>query len=98
MKAYEFLIWKTSLTGGWAGERRVIVHANNVKKAQEKLLESKEAPAESEWIYKITVLGTVKKVVETYYEYTPLTRRHWEGYGVNSWEDRVTNSKGRKII
>ena len=77
MKAYKFQIWKEiiNISGEFShnSERIEIVHANNLQDAKKKLtLQPKE------WIYKSTCLGTVRKIVEVRFEYTPLKRAKYE--------------------
>mgnify|MGYP003551956467 CR=1 FL=1 len=77
MKAYRFQIWHevTTLGGGFShnSERLQTVHAKNVKDAKEKI-----TLGEREFIYTITCLGTVRTVVTTTYEYTPLKKIKYE--------------------
>jgi hypothetical protein len=76
MKAYKFQIWKEINNGGkfsHNAERVETIHANNFVSAKKKITLGQE-----EWIYKTTCLGSVRKIVETRFEYTPLKGNSYE--------------------
>ena len=79
MKGYKAHFWK-QVTGEdgkylWTITREVTYHCNNKKIARKK---ADEELKQDEWIYKIECLGTVRKIVETRWEYTPLRRERYD--------------------
>lgn len=83
MKGYRFVIWLKTISGYWNSNiPSVVIHARNLKEAWNKFESNDEykkfQDSEKYWIYKVECLGTVKKVVETHFEYTPLVRSKYE--------------------
>ena len=77
MKAYKFQIWKeiTNVSGEFShnSERTQTVHAHNLQAAKKKItLQPKE------WIYATNCLGTVRKIIEVRFEYTPLKHNNYK--------------------
>lgn len=78
MKGYQVSIWRECFMNGeftHNSSREVVIHANNKKDARQK---AKNQMQEKEFIYKITLLGKVVKIIETRYEYKPLKHPKYE--------------------